>query len=38
MYLACGLGSVLPDKSQIRQVVGLAGEAGHAIIPALDDV
>jgi hypothetical protein len=36
--VTCGLGSVLAGKGQIDQVVGLASEAGIAIIPALNDV
>jgi hypothetical protein len=38
MHMACGLGGVLAGKGEIDQVIGLAGEAGIAIIPALDDV
>jgi hypothetical protein len=38
MHLACGLGGVLPGKGEIDEVIGLASEAGSAIIPALDDV
>jgi hypothetical protein len=38
VHMAGSIGSVLPEKGQVDQVIGLADKTGAAIIPALDDV